>query len=59
MWLRLTYTHYYIETGLPRWFSGKESVCTAGATGDANSVSLGQEDPLEEEMVAHSNILAW
>ena len=21
--------------------------------------SLGQEDPLEEEMAAHSNILAW
>ena len=21
--------------------------------------SLGQEDPLEEEMVTHSNILAW
>ena len=21
--------------------------------------SLGQKDPLEEEMVAHSNILAW
>ena len=25
----------------------------------ANAVSLGQEEPLEEEMATHSNILAW
>ena len=30
----------------------------AGDTGDAGSV-LGQEDPLEKEMAAHSSILAW
>ena len=24
--------------GLPRWLSGKESACNAGATGDMNSI---------------------
>ena len=27
--------------------------------GDTGSSSLGQEDPLEEEMATHSSILAW
>ena len=35
--------------------SGKESPCNAG---DAGSIP-GQEDPLEDEMATHSNILAW
>ena len=26
---------------------------------EAQVLSLGQEDPLEEEMAAHSSILAW
>ena len=30
----------------------------AGDTGDMVQ-SLGQEDPLEEEMATHSSILAW
>ena len=34
---------------------GKESTCNAGDL----SQSLGQEDPLEKEMVTHSSILAW
>ena len=41
--------------GLPRWLSGKESTCTAGAA----VRSLGWEDPLEKEMAMHSSILAW
>ena len=41
--------------GLPWWVSDKESTCT---TGDVGSV-LGQEDPLEKEMAAHSSILDW
>ena len=43
---------------LTQWLSGKESACSAG---DAEMWvgSLGQEDPLEEEMVTHSSILAW
>ena len=31
---------------------------TASNAGDTGSI-LGQEDPLEKEMAAHSNILAW
>ena len=41
--------------GLPRLLSGKESAYDAG---DAGSIP-GREDPLEEEMVTHSSILAW
>ena len=36
--------------GLPWWFSGKESVCSAGAAGDTGSI-LGSEDPLEKEQL--------
>ena len=44
--------------GLPQWLSGKESACSAGATGDADSVpELGR--CLEERMETHSNILVW
>ena len=35
---------------------GKESICNAG---DAGSIGLGWEDPLEEGMATHSSILAW
>ena len=42
---------------LPWWLSGKESARNAG---DADvGVILGREDPLEEEIIAHSSILAW
>ena len=43
---------------LLQWLSSKESACSAG---DMETLvrSLGWEDPLEEEMTAHSNILAW
>ena len=43
---------------LPQWLSSKESACSAG---DMETLvrSLGWEDPLEEEMTAHSSILAW
>ena len=37
---------------------GKECACNAGDTGDIVR-SLGQKDPLEEEMATHSSILAW
>ena len=36
----------------------KNLPANAGATGDMGSVP-DQEDPLEEEMTIHSNILAW
>ena len=41
--------------GLPWWPSGKESACNAGDLG----LITGWEDPLEEGMTTHSNVLAW
>ena len=46
--------------GLPWLLSSKESAYNAGDTCRRCEVwSLGQEDPLEQEMVTHSSILAW
>ena len=36
----------------------KNPPASAGAAGDM-VWSLGQEDPLEQEMITHSSILAW
>ena len=36
----------------------KNPPASTGDVGDVHS-SLGQEDPLEKEMAAHSSILAW
>ena len=44
--------------GLSRRLSGKTSACQCKRHRQRGS-SLGQEDPLEEEMVTHSSILAW
>ena len=41
--------------GFPRGPDGKESACNAGD----QVQSLGQVDPLEKKMAAHSSILAW
>ena len=41
----------YQVPGFPDGLDGKESTCNAG--------DLGWEDPLEEGMATHSNILAW
>ena len=46
------------QEGLPRWLSGKESVCNAGDAGDANSILVSRRSP-GGEMAMHSNILAW
>ena len=44
--------------GLPQWFSGKESTCKGGATGNTGSApALGRS--LKEDMVTHPSILAW
>ena len=43
------------HTGLPRWFSGKESAHQC----KRRKGPLGQKDPPEEEMATHSSILAW
>ena len=42
--------------GLPRWLNGKDPACQCKRYGFD---LLGQEDSLEEEMAAHSSILAW
>ena len=47
-----------IVCGLPRWLSGKESTCQCRRQ-ETQVWSLGWEDPLEEGMATHSNILAW
>ena len=36
--------------GLPQWFSGKDSICSAGAAGDPGSIP-GSGRPLEEGLV--------
>ena len=37
----------------------KSPPATAGDTYEMSVLSLGQEDPLEEEMATHSSVLAW
>jgi len=49
------FTRNASELGLPKWLSGKESVCIVGD----QSLIPGQEDSLEAGMATHSSILAW
>ena len=42
-----------------RAFLGVQMVKTSTAMQETQVQSLGQEDPLEEEMTIHSSILAW
>ena len=44
--------------GFPGGSSGEERACNAGDSGEPG-LSLGWDDPLEEEMAAHSSVLAW
>ena len=46
------------SSAVPLWLNSKELACSAGDTGDMGSIP-GLEDPLEENMATHSNILAW
>ena len=43
--------------GLPRWLSSKDSTCQHRRH-ETQVQSLGQEDPLEEDVATHSSILA-
>ena len=43
--------------GLPTWFSGEESTCSIGATGDVVSVPF-RKIPLKEGVAIHSSIPA-
>ena len=49
---------FYTILLLLRCLSGKESICSSGDTG-SSILSLGREDPLDEEMAPLSSILAW
>ena len=44
---------------LPSWLSGERICLPMQETQEMWVRSLGQEDPLEEEMATHSSILAW
>ena len=62
---RIVFSTNYTETSeystcknisrIPWWLGGKESACIQ----EMQVPSLGQKDPLEEEMATHSSILAW
>ena len=43
---------------LPRWSFGKEPTYQMQEMEESRVRSLGREDPLEEDMAIHSNILA-
>ena len=45
--------------GFPDGTNGKELTCQGRRCKGQGLRSLGQEDPLEEEIATHSNILAW
>ena len=50
---------HFIKSGLPRWLSGKEFACQCRRERETWIEFLCKEDPLEEDMAAHSRILAW
>ena len=52
------YLSIIFSKGFPSWLGGKESPANAGNARDT-VISLGWEDPLEEEMTTHSSILSW
>ena len=54
----LPYEVIYATEGLPRWHSGKESTCQCRRQ-EMWVGSLGWEDPPEEGLTTHCNILAW
>ena len=45
--------------GIPRWHSGKESVCQCRKLEIQGFTPWVRKIPLEEEMATHSSILAW
>ena len=45
--------------GFPGGASDEEPACQRRRRKEARVRFLGQEDPLEEDMATHSNILAW
>ena len=49
---------WYQMWGLPRWFSTVKNSCAMQEMQEMWAQSMGREDPLEEEIGTHSNILA-
>ena len=49
----------FLINGLPRWYSGKEFACQCRRCKRHRFRSLVWEDPLEEEIVTQSSVLAW
>ena len=47
------------KTGLPRQPRGKKKTLPMQETEETQIQSLGQEDPLKDEMATNSSILAW
>ena len=56
---QLTCTKAPRWTRLPRRLSAEELACNAGGLQDTQFSWLDREDPREEEMASHINILAW
>ena len=53
------YVYISYNFGLPMWLSVKRINLSIPETQETQVPSLGQEDPLKEEMGIHSSILAW
>ena len=45
--------------GLPRWLNGRRILLPMQEMQKTKAQSLGQEDPLDEEIATHSGIVAW
>ena len=45
--------------GLPSWCSGKKIHLPMEETQKTQAQSLGQEDPLKQEMATRTSVLAW
>ena len=45
--------------GLPRWLNGRRILLPLQEMQKTKAQSLGQEDPLDEEIATHSGIVAW
>ena len=45
--------------GLPRWLNGRRILLPMQEMQKTKAQSLGQEDPLDEEIATHSSIVAW
>ena len=58
MWLQI-YILKNTISGYPGDSAVKESSCNTGDAQETQVWFLGQEDPLEKEMAAHSSMPAW